>query len=73
MSQTRTGSAVETATNLVVGQAINFTANMTVLPLFGLYPTAADAIGMGVVFTVISVARSYTLRRVFNRIRRFHA
>jgi hypothetical protein len=73
MTQTRTGSAVETATNLVVGQLINFTANMTVLPLFGLHPTPADAVGMGLIFTVISVARSYTLRRVFNRIRRFHA
>lgn len=72
MTQTRTGSAVEVATNLAVGQVINLIANMTVLPLFGLHPTVLDALGLGVVFTVISVVRQYVLRRVFNRIRRWH-
>lgn len=69
MSQTKIGSAVEVAVNLVVGQVINFIANMLVLPLFGFDVSADQAIAIGIIFTVISVVRSYTLRRVFNYIK----
>lgn len=67
--QTRTGSLVEAIANIVVGFTINWTANMLVLPLFGFHVTAADAFGIGVVFTVISLVRSYVLRRWFNGLR----
>jgi hypothetical protein len=74
MTQTRTGSAVETVANVVLGNAINVTMNLTLLPwAFDLHPTVGDAAGMSVVFTIISVVRSYCLRRAMNRIRRFHA
>ena len=39
---------------------------MLVLPLYGFHVTGAQAFGMGLVFTVISVARSYAIRRWFN-------
>ena len=64
--QTRLGSFVEAWANIAVGFAINFTANMLVLPQFGFDVTAGQAFGIGVVFTVISLARSYVLRRWFN-------
>ena len=69
MSQSRTHSAIETVANLVVGYTVNFTANMIVLPAFGYHITVKDNLMVGVFYTVVSVARSYTLRRVFNLFR----
>jgi hypothetical protein len=72
MSQTRLGSFIESWANVVIGFGINWGANMLVLPLFGFYVTGAQAFGIGVLFTVISVVRSYALRRAFNKIRSLH-
>lgn len=69
MTQTKTGSLAEAAANIAVGFGINFTANLLVLPLFGLTVTASDAFGIGLIFTVISLVRSYVLRRWFNGLR----
>jgi len=69
MTQTRIGSLAEAAANIAVGFTINWTANMLVLPWFGFNVTAGDAFGIGLVFTAISLARSYVLRRWFNGLR----
>lgn len=66
MSQTKTGSFVEAWANIVVGFSINWCANMIVLPYFGFNLSGGTAFKIGVVFTVISLARSYVLRRWFN-------
>lgn len=71
MAQTRLGSFVEAWANIAVGFGINFAANLAVLPLFGFNVTASDAFGIGVIFTGISLARSYVLRRWFNGLKRF--
>ena len=72
MSQTRLGSWLEAWANIFIGFAINWCANMLVLPLFGFHVTGGQAFGIGLIFTAISLVRSYVLRRVFNRIRRLH-
>ena len=69
MGQTRKGSLAESLANIAVGFGINYVANLTVLPLFGYNVTPHDALGIGVVFTGISLARSYVLRRYFNGLR----
>ena len=66
MNQTRLGSLIEALANVVIGFGINWVANMAILPLFGFHVTGAQAFGIGVFFTVISIARSYVLRRWFN-------
>lgn len=66
MNQTRLGSFIEACFNVAVGFAINFLANLAILPLFGFHVTGVQALGIGVFFTVISVARSYLIRRFFN-------
>lgn len=67
MSQTWWGSIVEAKTNIAVGFAINWIANMLVLPHFGFDTlTAAKAFGIGLVFTGISIARQLAIRRWFN-------
>ena len=69
MAQTRLGSFVEAWANIAVGFGINFTANLIVLPWFGFDVTPTDALGIGAVFTAISLARSYVIRRWFNGLR----
>lgn len=67
--QTRKHSAFEAVANVVIGYGINLAANLAILPLFGFSVTVASAAGIGVLFTGISLVRSYALRRIFNRLR----
>ena len=62
-------SAVEAVANVAIGYVAAVAANAVVLPLFGLHPSAFDSFAIGALFTAISLARSYALRRLFNRIR----
>lgn len=68
MAQTKAQSWFEAWANIAIGFGINLIANLMVLPIFGFYPTVSDAFGMGVIFTVISLIRSYLLRRLFNKL-----
>ena len=67
MRQSRRGSAIESALNIAVGYGLSVAANVTVLPLFGMYPTVAESMVIGLVFTGISLVRSYAIRRIGNR------
>ena len=64
--QSRKASAVEAAANVAIGYGVSTVANMLVLPAFGYAVTATQAASIGAVFTVISLVRSYVLRRIFN-------
>lgn len=65
--QSRLGSLVESLVNVVIGFGINFVMNLLILPLFfGVSISLAANFLMGLVFTVVSVARSYGIRRWFN-------
>lgn len=70
--QTRLGSWIEAWANIFVGFGVNWAANMLVFPLFGFSITAWQAFHVGLIFTAISLVRSYALRRIFNRIKRLH-
>lgn len=67
MRQSRRGSAIESALNICVGYGLSVAANVTVLPLFGMHPTVAESMVIGLVFTGISLVRSYVIRRIGNR------
>lgn len=66
MTQSRKMSLTESLANVAIGYAIAVTAQIAVFPLFGLYVPLHDNLMIGLIFTVISIARSYILRRVFN-------
>lgn len=67
MSQTKLGSMAESWANIAVGFTINYFANMAILPLFGFTTlTAGKNFLLGGLYTVISLVRSYVLRRYFN-------
>lgn len=59
-------SLVEAMTNIVVGYAVAVITQLLVFPLFGLATSLGDNLAIGLIFTVVSLARSYALRRVFN-------
>jgi len=65
MIDSKLKSFVESVFNIIVGFMINFFANMFILPLFGM-PFDLTNFGLiGILYTIISVSRSYTLRRLF--------
>jgi hypothetical protein len=67
--QSRRMSMVEAAANVVIGYGIAIATQMAVFPIFGIHITLADDLAIGLVFTIVSLIRSYMLRRVFERLR----
>ena len=68
MKQTRLMSLVEAIANVLVGYGIAVATQIVVFPLFGLHDAGAN-LEMGAVFTMVSIARSFALRRLFEAIR----
>jgi hypothetical protein len=66
--QSRRMSLVEAWSNIAVGFSINYIANLVIFPLFGMHISLAANFLMGLIYTAISMVRSYALRRVFNRV-----
>ena len=72
MTQTKLGSFIEAWVNVFIGFWINFAANLAILPMFGFEGlTLATNFYIGLAYTLVSVARSYVIRRWFNA--RLHA
>lgn len=66
--QSRLHSVVESVANVAVGYGVAVATQVAVFPLFGVNLPLGDNLTIGVVFTVVSLARSYALRRLFNRL-----
>lgn len=66
MSQSRLMSGVESVTNVAVGYCVAVGTQLVVFPWFGVSLPLADNLLIGAVFTVVSLVRSYALRRLFN-------
>ncbi len=66
-TQSRIDSAMEAICNIAVGLAISMTANAIFIPLVtGSRLTAQANAGLAIIYTIISFARSYAIRRAFN-------
>lgn len=66
MSQSRRGSLIEAVVNVLVGYWVAVATQVAVFPLFGLHTTIQADLAIGGIFTVVSLVRSYLLRRLFN-------
>ena len=64
--QSRRASLCEAVTNVSFGFGISVLANFYVLPLWGFQVSPRASLEIGLAFTLISVLRSYLLRRLFN-------
>ena len=67
MTQSRRQSLIEAITNVVVGYALAVLTQIVVFPWFGLQVPFRDNLAIGAMFVMISLARSYALRRLFER------
>lgn len=64
--QSRWMSLVESVTNIAVGYGIAVLTQLAVFPMFGLHASLGDNLVIGLIFTGVSLTRSYVLRRLFN-------
>ena len=69
MKQSRLMSIVESLANVLVGYGVAVITQMMVFPLFGLAVTVAENLLIGLIFTAVSIVRSYALRRGFEALR----
>lgn len=68
--QSRFMSLVESISNIVVGYGLAVLTQVLVFPMFGLHASLVENLGIGLIFTGVSLIRSYVLRRTFDRIAR---
>lgn len=66
IGQSKKHSFVESLFNVAIGYGIALASQILVFPLFGIHIPLHDNILIGIIFTVISICRSYALRRLFN-------
>ncbi len=64
--QSRTMSLIEALANVLVGYGVAVTTQVMVFPLFDLHASLDQNLAIGLIFTVVSLVRSYALRRLFN-------
>ena len=69
MKQSRLMSLVESLANVLVGYGVAVATQMVVFPLVGLAVTVTENLLIGLIFTVVSIVRSYALRRGFEALR----
>ncbi|GEK69088.1 hypothetical protein PDE01_26080 [Paracoccus denitrificans] len=62
-------SLAESVANVIVGYGVAVVTQILIFPIFGLHTTLAQNLKIGAAFTVMSIARSFALRRVFEAIR----
>lgn len=65
--QTRTQSLIESITNILIGYIVAVLSQVAIFPLFGINVPLSDNLLIGAYFTVISLIRSYAVRRYFNK------
>ena len=73
MKQSRLMSLVASLANVLVGYGVAVATQMLVFPLFGLAVTVTENLLIGLIFTAVSIVRSYALRRGFEALRVRHS
>jgi hypothetical protein len=71
--QLKRHSFLESIINVAVGYGVALLSQIMVFPLFGMNVSLKQNIYIGLIFTVISIVRSYLLRRIFNKLTDFEA
>lgn len=64
--QTKLQSLIESIFNILIGYSVAVFSQCIIFPWFGIHVPLSDNLQIGLLFTVISLARSYGLRRFFN-------
>ena len=70
MRQSRLMSLVEAMANVVVGLIVAVATQIVAFPLLGVQASVGQNVRLALVFTVVSIGRSFLLRRLFEALRR---
>lgn len=68
MSQSRTHSAMEAVANVAISMVIGLATQLVMFPALGIPVSIDQNLIILAVMTVVSLVRSYCLRRLFNRV-----
>jgi hypothetical protein len=66
--QSRRMSAIEAVANVALGYGIAVMTQVMVFPFFGIYASLSENLSIGLLFTAMSLGRSFLLRRAFSRL-----
>jgi hypothetical protein len=64
MSQTRISSFIESVSNTVIGYVTAIISQLIIFPMFDIHIPFTDNLLIGVMFTFISLARAFIIRRL---------
>jgi high-affinity Fe2+/Pb2+ permease len=67
MKQSKKHSAIESATNVIVGLLVSIVAQMILYPILGISVSFNQNLIITAVFFVLSFVRGYVIRRIFNK------
>lgn len=65
--QSKRASLFESVTNVAVGYLVALVSQIVVFPIVGVQASLGQNLKIGVYFTIISLIRSYLIRRYFNK------
>ena len=68
--QTKKQSLIESVVNILIGYFTAVFSQLLIFPLFDINIPIQDNLLIGLYFTLISLARSYLIRRYFNKFSR---
>jgi hypothetical protein len=66
MQQSKLGSLYESAINILIGFVVALSSQLVIFPMFDIDISISSNLGITLWFTLISVVRSYVVRRWFN-------
>lgn len=66
MNQTKLGSLIESIMNIIIGYGVALLSQIILFPLFDIHISLSTNLWIGAWFTLISLIRSYIIRRWFN-------
>ena len=64
--QSRLGSLIESGINILIGYFVALVSQIVLFPFFGIHIDLKTNLWIGAWFTLISLVRSYVIRRWFN-------
>jgi hypothetical protein len=65
--QSKYHSFIESLTNTAIGYVVAILSQLAIFPIFGIYIEFSENLTIAAWFTVISIIRSYILRRAFTK------
>ncbi len=67
LMQSKKNSFIESLTNVTIGYGVAIASQLIIFPIFDIHITLSENFLIGLWFTIISIIRSYIIRRCFNR------